>query len=460
MDYGISIQGTSFFDITDNEFYNIGVTGQELISTGANNNSSALNYTFANAIGITARFENSGYQFSANCFENNTNSIDFVLNGHGTNFGVLPTQGLENGVSASNEFTRPGTFSNNRSIARVDALRFDYMITNGTPLSSNLHPNYETAPMPIPPTFTGTKPLASFDTPRDCHPTTSWTCIPPSPVGSGLSEIVDLPEGQQQEGRGSYNRSAMLTLVQQIESNIVELEGTHPTSLPTDPGFFEVAKLSAQKNRILSTIVYHESFNNNFEFLKETLGQYGFSAKRFILSSYIEQMRYAEASTYLSTISASSEAEQDYLYAQEINIDRLNNPAYEASELSLNNLRQIVEKHHPLGGKAHAVYHALTNEIVICEHNSQSHSNELAKRELKAKEIEVFPNPAQDKIYFRGAEGVDYISIMSLEGLTLDRIPFYEGLSVDLSSYSTGIYLVSFYDSDDLLLKAVKVTKI
>lgn len=284
--------------------------------------------------------------------------------------------------------------------------------------------------------------------------------MPPTPVGSGESGVISDPNPRQ-EARGSYDRNGFLLELQEKNSQIKALKESTSASQPTDPGYFDLVHLDGQKNAILKTIVYHESHNDEFGYLTSTIQPFGFTAQRYIMGAYLEQMRYDEAAVFLQGMTASSVPEQDYLFAQNINLQRLTNSEYEITESTLNSLRTIVEKHHPLGGKAHAVYHALTGGIVVCEDGLDVEIDETDLRERKLeKEIFVYPNPTNGNLNLKGIADIVRIDITSSTGLQMESIRIQDDKVLNMDKFPVGIYLLSFYDIEDRLIQVIKVTKV
>ena len=133
--YGLVLDGISFFRIEDN-YFNDNTNGTRLLASGSRDNDQLNNNFNFNGVGIFAYFDNNGYKFKGNCFENTT-SKDFRLNGQSPNLGKInPNQG-DASIGASNQFT----FSTSpRGITITTSETFNYHIKSGTLLASRYVP--------------------------------------------------------------------------------------------------------------------------------------------------------------------------------------------------------------------------------------------------------------------------------------------------------------------------------
>ena len=78
--------------------------------------------------------------------------------------------------------------------------------------------------------------------------------------------------------------------------------------------------------------------------------------------------------------------------------------------------------------------------------------------ELDAPEqIQLYPNPTTDKVYFENTEGVANIKIIDLVGRVVLAVPVQPEL--DLVELHKGVYLVHFEDADGSVMKTGKLVK-
>ena len=349
-------------------------------------------------------------------------------------------------MSASNLFTRSNS---NRSIVLVDnAIEFDYLIKENTPFSSRLYPNYN-----------GRDDVALNDLPQDCHDT--WVCTPPE-LNINPRNEEEFEEENYEEGRGSYNKQSVLNNLALVQNQINNLSASENVMDPYNEAFYQHSKLLSNRNDLLETAVYHESYNDAFGYLNTTIRPFGFDAERYILSAYIENMQYANAQSFLNSMSATTEHEQDYKYVQNINLQRLTTLDYEVSELVLQSLRDIAYKQNPLGGKASAVYLALTGDRILFEETEIDIDKEdLVLREASnEKNITVMPNPMINSITIDGNSAISRISLFNMNGqLVLDKSD-NTMRTLDVSSLKSGIYLIMLYNDADNLLHSERIIKI
>jgi hypothetical protein len=70
----------------------------------------------------------------------------------------------------------------------------------------------------------------------------------------------------------------------------------------------------------------------------------------------------------------------------------------------------------------------------------------IAKPNLEAG-VKMYPNPAQNTLYFQNIESVNRITISNLTGQIVKVVDARNSSSVDISELNTGIYLVTFEGS-------------
>jgi len=438
MDTGLEIAGVGKYIVRNNEFYNLSEHGQVYLENGLFENLSFLNYNLNNGIATTAVRENTGLRIFQNCFSSNQRDI--------INIGVIPTQGEIDGVSASNLFSRPNRVES-IGVAGI-GVNFDYIINSATPAISRLRPAYG-----------GTQALAIRDDPQDCH-AAEWTCIPPAPITPEGGRIVS--ETSLNEEIETYNRTSVLNQLNLLQSEINLLEATQMVESPEEEAYFTVRKLLSERNTLLQLSVQQESQNNEFGFLTTNILPFGFDAYRFLLGAYMQQWKLTEARALLETMIGSSEPEEDFIYVQGINLDRLMNEDYSVSETTLDQLKFIANKHHPLGGKARAVYLALTGDRIVGEQFSYEHiQNQLALRESKKSDkLFISPNPTRNIINIESDLNLTRYTISTISGEQLVNKSMDNVYEINLAQIKPGIYFLSLFGESNDLVSVEKVIKI
>ena len=77
--------------------------------------------------------------------------------------------------------------------------------------------------------------------------------------------------------------------------------------------------------------------------------------------------------------------------------------------------------------------------------------------------FEIYPNPASDEIHIRLAEnGIFNIEISDINGrsvLSIDRQYINEKMTLDVSEFANGFYVIQLNHSDQLLMKKFVINK-
>lgn len=74
--------------------------------------------------------------------------------------------------------------------------------------------------------------------------------------------------------------------------------------------------------------------------------------------------------------------------------------------------------------------------------------------ELKAENLEVFPNPAKEFIRINNLSGTHEVSIMTLQGQTIKKATVTNESYIDITDLNAGVY---FLYTDDFLSKFIKL---
>jgi hypothetical protein len=73
---------------------------------------------------------------------------------------------------------------------------------------------------------------------------------------------------------------------------------------------------------------------------------------------------------------------------------------------------------------------------------------------LEAANITAFPNPTDDVIVFEGVTNISSVEFVNTSGISIhtEVNPGYDNVSLDVSSFDSGLYLVRFYGQNGAMV--------
>ena len=82
--------------------------------------------------------------------------------------------------------------------------------------------------------------------------------------------------------------------------------------------------------------------------------------------------------------------------------------------------------------------------------------NALSINDQNKKDVELFPNPASEKVYFKGLDNYTEVSVYDVFGRLILKNKTNEN-SLDISELESGIYYFEFYVQENKIVKKVIV---
>ncbi len=442
---GLHIVGGSigFMDIEDNEFnndvfgcffddhsaYNLEENefnsdfGAISASNGGAGNRVSENEFYDNAIGIYPFFDNSGYNFTFNCFE--TGLVDANIDDE-----IFDAIRSSNGA-AGNCFTHGGTLG--------AALDIDGNMSH----------------------FTYFEPS---DSEEDCHDVlssnTGFSVEPDEIAYSGCATGIGTG------GNGGFNPCATHeTEEERLQAEQILLAKIAWVQQNPYLTRWQKIRLVAVYNRCLQRLkrkraeeeVKEGDFTSAIALYvgSDTLTEEKLTLYGILLSSG----DYAGARNYMNNIpSGEDEKLMDFKTVQNINIDRFENEEYEPSEAVLALLQDVAYKHHTYSAYAKALLYLFTGELIITplpEYNPQIEGRSDTYKSANDAEIVVYPNPLSDILIIKN---VNYnnasLSINSLSGhLLLSKNNIVNSEKVDITMLDSGVYFLLIYEGENLIHK-------
>jgi len=394
-----------------------------------------------NEVGIETYLRNDGLTFLQNCFD--CSRMDVELN-NGT-----MTSRVGGSAPAGNCFTHRGAF--NHSVVDM----------GGTPV-----------PPPGSNTNFAFKYLEPMDVAEDCFDGLKSNpsiidrlgvdgavdpsfCIPEEPDTPEDPEVPQVPTPCNPEGTIDGFRNAIEDLNLQIE-NINESDRTQEGK----------DILTYQPNRCLNRAqgnlysLYLE--NKNYELAREIFQPAeNFEEHIAVYSTFLGNKEYASASQYLNDLMPLSNAEQDYIFTQQLNIQRLvNEPGISIEEGDLGRLVNIVEDNHIYSGISKSLYYILTGILLPFENTTESdlppieERSELIKSEV-SQVLDLFPNPFKNvlNVKIRGYENLQ-IQVYNLNGQKIyQKKNVSNDITLTTETWQEGVYIINLTKGGEILRK-------
>jgi hypothetical protein len=187
-----------------------------------------------------------------------------------------------------------------------------------------------------------------------------------------------------------------------------------------------------------------------------------FIVKTMYLGVLIEANFLSDASLFLNQIGAVTQEEQDFVFAQNINIARLTSgPNYQLQSYDESMLIQIGKKFDPLSGFARGVYTAITGEYIDLEIPLPGSSVLPRSAEYVPEQTNgftVYPNPTNDHLFIMAPENsqTEYtITLHDVLGKEVKKQQFSgkeTNFSMPLTSLNNGLYILTIKDGNTSVL--------
>jgi len=441
---GILMDNLNDYSIENNLFTSSG-TGIVCAQNGIKifNNISRNVFT-GNKEGIRTFLRNDGLTFLNNCFD--CSSIDIELNS-GT---MAPRIG--DGAPAGNCFTHRGAF--NHPVYDI----------GGTPIplpnsNSDFKYLYFETEDTVDDCFDGLKSDPEIiDRPKVQGAADDSFCIPDNSEDPQTPEHPDDPHTPTP----CNPESTIEGFTTAIEDLNVQIEDVNVSDRTQE----EKDILTSQPKRCLSRAqgnlysLYVE--NKNYDLAREIFQPAeNFEEHIAVYSTFLGNKEYLSASQYLNDLIPESNAEQDYIFTQHLNIQRLiNEHGTPIEEGDLGRLVNIVEDNHIYSGISKSLYYILTGILLPFENTTESdlplidERSELIKTEF-SQVLDLFPNPFENvlNVKIRGFEDLQ-IQVYNLNGQSIYR---KNNLSNDITltteTWIEGVYIINLTKDGEILRK-------
>jgi hypothetical protein len=436
----IYFDGISTHSIKGNDI--IGSThGTTINANGSSMNIQRDNQFSETDVGIYAFFENSGYQFLSNCFDN-TRNLDVSV------YGGLINSGQGNiEVAASNVFSQ---LVSKRRI-RMEAIPVEPF---GTPLDPELFQYYieSETPQIIPIERTYPRVFINGDNVTDDHVAfesenfdneNCGSSTSPGPVNLSSSFRCDLPDTCDDLP------DFVSDLEDDLASEILFLQSETQGSIDWYKTKNRITEILRCLQNAKRELIYCMGIEEKYDVIKQIFGKDKFEYRVLVYGTMVGNRDYKIARNYLNEISASNEEELDFVTTQHINLDRLENYTHIPSPTDLTTLYTIGHKTYPLSAYARSLYRYLTGdkiELDLPYQEGDNSNNGTRSVNVERMTVVLSPNPSQ------GQFGLEYDNfpesscvVYNSQGeIVMDDIKMIESgsINVDLSNQNSGVYIL------------------
>jgi subtilisin family serine protease len=444
---GVNIHGISDYIVERNHFINCDIGTLEL-STGDPENYVVRNYYYGDAIGNYFGGDNFGLFFVENCLDvESYNSVIFSPSNQVGRISPVQKRGLDK--EAGNCFT----------IDKPKFFRFP-----GSPwIKPEYYINNETFPV-------GTCKdcgITEINRKIDNYERSDYCVSLPGIVLPPYKKFCQIPE--------NISKIDVISRMALLESEISNLQNQLNLLNPYDPEYeSQVAAISAQillKTHCLrklkgKIIIFQKEENELPSKRNEYALETDFIVKTMYLGALIESNYLSDASLFLNQIGAVTQEEQDFVFAQNINIARLaSGPNYQLQNSDESMLIQIGKKFDPLSGFARGVYTAITGEYIDLDiplpgSGVLPRSSEVVPE--KTNGFTVYPNPTSNHLYITAPENSESEYTITLHDVLGNEVQSQQfsgketSFSFPLTTINNGLYILTIKDG----IKSVLVQKV
>ena len=422
---GVKVSGANFYELSNNEF-DISFYGNYVVAAGSDPNEIFLNNYNDALVGPLFTVDNSNTNIERNCFSNHTFFDMFVD-------GIFADQGSDITPANGNCFSKtnpeigtsevgPGFnyYQLAENISTVDDCIFVESEGNFTILDSDeskLSDDCGNTYFPTPNGFSqGHSP---------CNPNKNE---------SDIAQAIDY----------------LISLIEEIENSTILDE-------ETKENLIEYYERCLRKNKLLLVSLFLEEnrideavdlFRNEEEFDMQIKGY----------SILVDKNRLTESETFLDRLIASSEEEQDFIFAQGLYLDALMDENYIPTNNDLDKLFDNGHKNTVLAGFSRSIYLFFTDELIEIPiefeelPNIDPRSPQNGRNGQNENYITIYPNPFQGNTV-----SVDYQSsddnkstyvLTSIEGNILASGILQNGThQIEIKSQITGLLFLQITDN-------------
>ena len=419
----IYTDGDSNYDLISNLFQ--GDIGQVAFSNGTNSNNVNLNYFSSSGSGVLHVNDNSAYSFASNCF--NSGAYDVYT------FGALGQQGSPE-AEAGNCFTHGGIGPD------ID------IESNGNDFTYYLYNDGENNCLDC---LNPGPSSTSYSTNSNTLPNLAYTTCGPN-IQSVYRYNYCNPH---------LDLDSLEIAIQYVEGQIVSIENDFSLS----PGIKQ-ALLSMYK-RCLKRL-YTRKFDLLIEDDEYILARnlynstVDFDEKINVYGSYIHEADYANARSYLNTISTTEEKELDFIWTQNVLIDYLEQrDGFSITQQQLDSINTILNKVHQYSSYARSLEYLINDSLVIPDIpnlnqsriNSESTMYET-ELELPDNHVSIYPNPFNNILNIRPNDIIDRIEIYNLNGQLLYKNEnLSELVEIDTYDWNEGVYFIRVFEDNTII---------
>ncbi len=423
-DRAIEFRGVSRHSIKENTI-NGATWGTTFISNSEYFNTVFDNQFSGNGVGLFSFFLNPGLDFLSNCFDYSTQRDVRIHNGH-----ILPVIGNQV-TAASNIFSES---LSSRRITRSSSQGYlipQYLIEMGTPSNHRLVPlNYEG------------NVFTSSDTDFGSCSHSQGAIVNPYQCNLPTTKVT------------------LIAYIEDLDDDISDLETDLESTISYSQQWIEIqssiqnAKRCLQKAKLLLLQFGLEGSPTEINDLITYFSSDKFLYKTHLLGVLIAREDYNLGRTYMNSLTTSSKEESDFVFAQNLNLDRLENHEFVPDSIDLGTLYENGYSTAPLAAYSRSLYHYFTGVKIDLGLIDTVDYNESRLGQVdpidNPNDFKFFPNPFGGVVNFEYRSEVDLrIKVLNTLGQVISLTDIQKGEGVkemDFTGTSEGMMYVVIED--------------
>lgn len=258
---------------------------------------------------------------------------------------------------------------------------------------------------------------------------------------------ADFTTGGNDNCNQAMNESALLGTISSLNSSISSVQSNSSLTAATKDWYIMSYKRCLKRATwtLFEYYLREKEFSNARSLLSSDTTE---DARIATFASYIFENELEDAGTYLSSLTSTGSAFNDFKWIQNVNLSRLPyGPFFSINAQNLDTIEIIANKTHIYAGYAKALYYHLTGELLSSE-IPEDLEEYLEPRSVESdddfKEIKITPNPFSNVLHITstGYENNLSVCIYDMLGRPIYKDQIGSDDVVYTESWNPGLYVV------------------
>ncbi len=219
-----------------------------------------------------------------------------------------------------------------------------------------------------------------------------------------------------------------------------------------------------QREHITSELVREYAALNNWSAVETLLNEDMNPAnRRRMVGAKLEQAQFAAANTLLQNFPQTTVDDQHFVQVQNINTERLSNPAFLLNNTQEATLLAVAESSSQEAGYAQSILGILTGQVFMPKLPNLGGERNAppTKQPSLFGSLQLSPNPVSDVLYVQVPQGIVMAGSQVLElrdmatGIMVQRISVLDrnSIAISVQALPSGLYLLSLQDQDKVIAR-------